>query len=207
MKDYSIIMAIFDFVPVFLFSLGAVVLQRNLYNKMGKCTYAIFAMGTINIIFSGAAKALYKLLYAAGICDFIPLNDMFFPVQSIGFLMAGFGIVRMLSHKRKRTALLSAVPPVFTGTAIFVICMCSGLAMLSASLCILSAKLKKHYLILVFAVSFLCSLAMGYLSTKDFTQASLNWIAQIINTVAQGLFCYGSLALRKYGLAQLKLHR
>lgn len=46
---------------------------------------------------------------------------------------------------------------------------------------------------------------MGYLSSQDFAQASMNWIAQFVNIVGQGTFLAGAALLHKNGLAQLKL--
>jgi hypothetical protein len=205
MKNYSIPMGIIDFIPVIFFTIAAIILQRELYNKMSKGAFALFAVGTIDIICAGIAKALYKLLYAAGICDFKVLSDIFFPVQSIGFLLAGIGILAMLIHRQGKNAALCVVPPVFTGTAIFVSCMCIGLAMIYIALCIISVKLKKPLLIIVFVLSFLCSLTMGYLSSKDFAQSYMNWLAQVINIAGQGLFFYGVIVLHKAGLAELVL--
>ncbi|SFP79339.1 hypothetical protein SAMN04487928_10866 [Butyrivibrio proteoclasticus] len=54
-------------------------------------------------------------------------------------------------------------------------------------------------------ISFLCSLAMGYLSSKDFTQSYMNWIAQMINIVGQGLLFYGVIVMNKAGIADLVL--
>ena len=100
MKDFSVSMAIVDYIPVILFATAAVLLMRDLYNKMSKGAFALFAAGVIDIVCAGALKATYKLLYASGVCDFEPLNEMFFPVQSIGFLLAGIGIIAMLCHKQ-----------------------------------------------------------------------------------------------------------
>lgn len=205
MKNFSIPMGIIDFIPVIFFTIAAIILQRELYNKMSKGAFALFAVGTIDIICAGIAKALYKLLYAAGICDFKVLSDIFFPVQSIGFLLAGIGILAMLIHRQGKNAALCVVPPVFTGTVIFVSCMCIGLAMIYIALCIISVKLKKPLLIIVFVLSFLCSLTMGYLSSKDFAQSYMNWFAQVINIAGQGLFFYGVIVLHKAGLAGLVL--
>ncbi len=205
MKNFTVPMALVDFVPVILFAIAAILLQRDLYNKMSKGAFALFATGTIDIICAGCAKAVYKLLYAAGICDLEPLNAMFFPVQSIGFLLAGIGIVAMLFHKQSENTLLAVAPPVFSGTAIFVTFMCLGLGMIYLVLCVLAVKLKKPLLIAVFVVSFFCSLCMGYLSSKDFTQSYMNWIAQCINVFGQGLLLCGAIALRKAGLMEMHL--
>ena len=105
MKDFSISMALVDYVPVICFAVAAVILMRDLYNKMSKGAFALFAAGTIDITCAGALKATYKLLYAAGICDFEALNAMFFPVQSIGFLLAGIGMLAMLCHKQTKNSI------------------------------------------------------------------------------------------------------
>ena len=117
MKDFSVARALVDCIPVILFCAGAVLLQRDLYNKMSKGAFALFSAGTINIIMAGALKAVYKLLYAVGVCDFEPLNAMFFPVQSIGFLLAGIGIIAMICFKQGNGVVaLSAAPLLYKGT-------------------------------------------------------------------------------------------
>ncbi len=202
--DFTIGMALVDYIPVICFAIGAVILMRDLYNKMSKGAFALFAAGTINITIAGALKATWKLLYAAGICNFEALNNMFFPTQSIGFLLAGVGILAMLVYNQKETKLRS-VPPVFSGTFVFVGLMVAGLGVMDTVLCIVSAKLKKPWLIALFVLSFVCSLCMGYLSSKDFTEAAMNWIAEGVNVVGQGSFLAGAYLLHKNGLAELEL--
>jgi hypothetical protein len=206
MKEFTVAMALTDYIPVILFAVAALLLQRDLYNKMSKGAFALFAAGTINILFAGALKATYKLLYAAGICDFEALNNLFFPTQSIGFLLAGLSIVAMLTHRQSRRSTLAAVaPPVFSGTFVFVGLMIVGLGMMDIGLCILSGKLKKPALIVLFLFSFVCSLGMGYLSSRDFAQASMNWIAEGVNIVGQGTLLIGVLLLHKANLPELSL--
>ncbi len=205
MNDFSVSMALVDYIPVILFTIGSIILMRDLYNKMSKGAFALFSAGVIDVTLSGALKATWKLLYAAGVCDFERLNNMFFPVQSIGFLLAGLGILAMLTHKQSKAAALAVVPPVYSGTFVFIILMISGLGMMQASLCVLAKKLKKNSLIVIFIISFICSLGMGYLSTKDFAQASMNWIAEGVNLVGQLTSLIGITSLHKSGLADLKL--
>lgn len=203
MKDFSVPMALVDFIPVILFTVSAVMLQRDLYNKMSKGAFALFAAGTINVICSGALKALYKLLYGAGICDFERLNAMFFPVQSIGFLLAGLGIVAMLCHRQGRTAAYSvAVPAVYSGTFLFVGLMVAGLGCMMAGLSVIALRMKKKGVVALFALAFVCSLCMGYLSTKDFAQAAMNWLAEGINVAGQLALFLGVLSLHKAGLSK-----
>ena len=205
MKEFSVAMALVDYIPVILFAAAAVILMKDLYWKMSKGAFALFSAGCINIICAGALKATYKLLYASAVCDFEPLNSMFFPVQSIGFLLAGIGILSMICSKSKKNSMLAVAPPLFTGTFVFVALMVAGLGILDAVLCILSVKLKKPTAIILFVLSFVCSLGMGYLSSQDFAQASMNWIAEGVNVVGQGALLAGVLVLHKNGLEKLNL--
>ena len=90
---------------------------------------------------------------------------------------------------------------------IMILLMVSGLAFLDAGLCIVSKKLKKPVAIVCFVVSFVCCLGMGYLSSKDFEKASMNWIAEGVNFCGQGLFLLGTWMLHKAGLNSLELKK
>ncbi|MBR5601343.1 MAG: hypothetical protein IKW24_01810, partial [Clostridia bacterium] len=61
------------------------------------------------------------------------------------------------------------------------------------------------WLIAVFALSFICSLCMGYLSSQNFSEASMNWIAEGVNILGQGMLLLGAILLHKSGLAECKL--
>lgn len=205
MNDFSVSMALVDYIPVIFFAIASVILLRDLYNKMSKGAFALFSAGVIDVTIAGALKATWKLLYAMGACNFEALDHMFFPVQSIGFLLAGVGILAMLAHKQSEGTLMAVAPPVFSGTFVFVSLMVAGLGIMDVVLCILSAKLKKLWLIAIFALSFVCSLCMGYLSSQNFAEASMNWIAEGVNIVGQGTLLVGTVLLHKNGLADHKL--
>ena len=206
MNDFSVPMALVDYIPVILFAIASVILLRDLYNKMSKGAFALFSAGVIDVTIAGALKATWKLLYAAGVCNFEALDHMFFPVQSIGFLLAGVGVLAMLVHNQREAALMAAAPLVFTGTFVFVGLMVAGLGIMDVVLCILAAKLKKPWIIAIFAVSFICSLGMGYLSSQDFAEAAMNWIAEGVNVIGQGTLLVGAIILHKSGLSDLELH-
>jgi hypothetical protein len=196
-------MGLTDYVPVALFAVSMVLMQRDLYNKMPKYAFACFAAGTINIFIAGFMKATWKLLYAAGLCDFHVLNTMFMPAQSLGFLLAGLGIILMFTP-RKKTA-LSVAPPIFTGTLLFIPMMVLGLAAICSCLSILAAKLKKKTLIVVFVLCFVCYMGMGYLASRDSSSAAMNWIEQGVNTVGQLLLLIGVSGLHRAGLRDYAL--
>ena len=203
MYNFTIPMALMDFVPVLCFGYAAALLQRDLYDKMGKSHFALFAAGTINIFAAGFLKALWKLLYAANICDFAALNTMFLPVQSIGFLLAGMGIVGMMTSRKK--AMLAVAPPLFSGSVIFILMMVLGLGSICTCLGILAVKMKKKGAMVLFILAFLCSMGMGAMSGQDSTQAWVNWAEQTINCVGQGLLMLGVITLDKAGLKEFSL--
>lgn len=201
-KEFSVPMALVDFIPVFFFGIASILLIKYFTKEMNKTQYALFSCGTINVFVAGFLKATYKLLYAANVCDFEALNKMFFPVQSIGFLLAGIGMISYIL-KNKIIYMLS-VPPVFSGTFVFVGFMCGGLLLLDVALCIIAKRMKKTWLIVIFIISFICSLGMGYLSSKNFTEAAMNWIAEGVNIVGQGALLAGVLLLKKEKTSQVE---
>ena len=195
--------ALLDFIPVLLFGAAAALLQHDLYGRMTRGAYALFAAGTIDATLAGLLKALHKLLYAMGVCDFQPLKQMFFPVQAIGFLLAGCGALYIGARKPKGgKALAVAAPPVYSGSFIFVGIMLAGLGMLYAGLGRVAAKLKKPAVVALLAVSFVFSLGMGYLASRDFTQPVMNWVAELVNVVAQGSLFAAALILHRSGLGE-----
>ena len=203
MYNFTIPMALMDFVPVLFFGAAALLLQKDLYNKMSKTAFSLFATGTVNIFAGGFLKALWKLLYAAGICDFAALNTMFLPVQSIGFLLAGLGIVLMVTTRKKVMAAMA--PPLFSGSVIFIMMMTLGLGAVCTVLSILAAKIKKHGAIALFVLAFLCSMGMGALAGQDMTLPWVNWTEQAINCVSQGLLLWGVVILHRNGLNDITL--
>ena len=195
--DFTIEMALVDYIPVAFFAIAAVILMGDLRNKMSALNFLVFSLGVSGVAIAGACKATWKLIYAASNVDIAFLNKMFFPTQSVGFLLAGIGILAMLIAKKNRVYGVN--------TFVFIGMMVAGLGILDAGLCVLAAKLKKGGAVAIFVLSFICSLCMGYLSSQDFAEAIWNWIAEGINVVGQGTLLLGVVMLHKNGLKELKL--
>lgn len=201
--EFSVPMALADFIPVFLFGAAAVLMQRDLYSKMPKYAFACLAAGSVDAFLAGFLKALWKLLYALGVCDFHVLNTMFLPTQSLGLLLTGLGLVLLLTQRKK--AALAVAPPLFTGTFVFVGLMVLGLGAICASLGVLAVKMKKKGLISVFILCFFCYMGMGYLASRESSSAAMNWIEQGVNSLGQLLLFSGVLSLHRAGLRDKQL--
>ena len=138
----NILMAIVDYIPVGMFLVASIILQKSLYNKMSKGTFALFSSGTIFVFVAGFLKATHKLLYYASVCDFTPLKESFFPMQTIGFVLAAIGMVMMFVSKSGEHIEFAFVLPVlafiapapYKGTMIFVVLMVLGVLVLDGSL-------------------------------------------------------------------------
>lgn len=194
MKEFTIPMALVDYIPVILFLLGTNLFAKDFKHAMSKLTYCLFRIGTLMVFIAGAIKATYKLTYALGLGDFIWMSNQFFSNQAFGFLLAGIGLtVAAVKYKKNRAY---ALIPTMGLVGIMII----GLGAMDASLAYISSKMKKPSALICFIVSFFLSLAMGYLSTKNFDSAAMNWIAQFVNICGQLLLFVGCKILHKAGL-------
>ena len=199
MYQFTVPMALADFVPEAFFAVTAVLLLKDLYKKVSAAAFVLLAAGLVNVFAAGFCKALWKLLYAAGVCDFTVLEKMFLPVNSIGLLLAGAAMPAALSRK-KGECLLSAAPAAFMGSLPFIAMMVLGMGSLCAGLSVLSARMKKGRLAIWFILAFVLSMAMGYLSGQDPTLARVNWAEQAVNSLSQLCLMLGTVKLHKAGL-------
>ncbi len=208
MNGITVTMAIVDFIPVVLFFIAAVLLQRDLYNKMVKGAFALMAAGSIMVLISGIYKAAWKILYALGICDFQALDTAFFPMQAPGFLLVFLGLMYLLRKKKDsggfKAASVAAIP-VYSSSLMFVVMQVIGCGGMQWVLFTLAGKLKKTSARILFAIAFIAMLGMGYLSAKFDDSSSMHWIAQAVNIVSQGALLGGVLILHKGGLGNPEL--
>lgn len=202
----SVPMAIVDFIPVILFLMASMTLLHDLYHMMSKGAFALLAAGLLCVFTAGFYKALWKLLFALGICDFTALNAAFFPMQSTGFMLGGTGMMALLFFRQKKSAAYTiAAPALFRGTMLFVAFTVLGTAAIWGGMSSIASRMKKKNIMIVFVISFVCMLAMGYLSSKDFSSPTMNWIAEGVNIAGMGLFLYGVRSLHSNGLETFEL--
>ncbi|MCQ2428389.1 MAG: hypothetical protein MJ137_08360 [Clostridia bacterium] len=198
MYDFSVTMALVDFIPVILFAVSAVLMMRDFYYQLPKYGFALLAAGTVDVFSAGFLKAVWKLLYAAGICNFEALNKLFLPTQSIGFLLAGIAMIILVSGKNgKKTTLMAVAPPLFEGTMVFISMMVLGLGSICTCLSVYAAKKKKAIAVPLFVLAFFGSMAMGYTARLDSTAAWVNWTEQGINCFSQLCLMTGMIIIRK----------
>ena len=202
MYNFTVPMALMDFVPVAFFAVTALLLLQDLYSKMTKTAYTLLAAGCFNVFTAGSFKALWKLLYAANLCDFKALEEMFLPVNSLGLLLLGAALILMLVRPR---GALAVAPVPFVSSMPFIAMMVVGLGGLCAGLCVMAAKMKRGWVMALFILSFLCAMGMGFMSSQESTQAWVNWAEQGINCISQLCLMAGTLLLHRAGLKEFKI--
>ena len=193
MKQFSVPMALVDYIPVVLFCLSFLTVFKDLKDKISTVVKAMIAAGGVLVIAAGGLKATYKLLYALNVGDFEWMSNQFFSNQAIGFLLLGIGLVLTVKPMSKH---LNAIFP----TMVLVFIMVIGLGAMDAVLAYYATKMKKRGALVCFIVSFFMTMMMGYLSSKDFAQASMNWIAQGVNCAGMLLLYAWTRVIHKAGL-------
>ncbi|MBO4538179.1 MAG: hypothetical protein J5694_04850 [Erysipelotrichaceae bacterium] len=188
--NISLIMALVDFLPVIIFFISAVILQRDLYDAMSKGRFALLAAGSIMVLIGGIYKATWKILYALGICDFVALDGAMFPMQAPGFLLV---FLSLLGSKWRTSGIFAVVP--YTSNLVFIIGQVVGLGGTQLILFIKSLKMHKKNAAVMFVISFVTMLAMGYLGAKFDDTSTMHWLAQATNIVSQFSFLLGVLII------------
>lgn len=193
----TVAMALVDCVPVVLFLVAAVILQRDLYDQLPKGAYSLVAAGSIMAFLGGFMKALWKILYATGVCDYVLLDHALFTLQGPGFLLFFLGLTGLFWKGEKNAASALTGAPVATTTSIpFIVMQVVGLGGAQVLLAVAGARRGARLAPVAFAFAFVFMLGMGYLGAKFDDSSSMHWVAQLTNTLSMACFLWGALMLR-----------
>lgn len=192
----TVAMALVDCVPVVLFMAAAVILQRDLYDQLPKGAYSLVAAGSIMAFLGGFMKALWKILYATGVCDYVLLDHALFTLQGPGFLLFFLGLTGLFwkGEKNAASALVGA-PVVTTTSAPFIVMQVVGLGGAQVLLAVAGVRRGARLVPVAFAFAFVFMLGMGYLGAKFDDSSSMHWVAQLTNTLSMACFLWGTLML------------
>lgn len=186
-------MALMDFLPVLLFGAAWVILYRDLRNKLDLCSGILLPLGAALVFAAGFFKAVWKLQTALGASPVELFNRAFFPGQSIGFVLLGIGMLAFMYGRSKST--------VHSLTMVFVMGSALGSLGMLSGLVYVARRMRVKAAIPLFILTFVLLMMMGYLSSHDFAQASLHWVAQSVNLAGEALLFVGALLLHRAGLA------
>lgn len=204
MEGITVFMALVDFIPVLFFFAAAVLLLKDLYNKMVKGAYALLAAGSIMVLIGGIYKVLWKTLVALAVCDYPMLDTSMFALQGPGFLLVFAALAGMFTkYNKNHVTLRSAALPVIVSNMPFIILQIIGCTGVQGSLIAVSVKMKKKLPIVCFILAFIFMMGMGYLGAKFDDSSSMHWVAQCTNIISQGSLFAGVYLLHKAGLGKV----
>lgn len=202
----QVLQGLYDLIPLILFLIGIIILQKTLYNKMVKGCYALFAGGTIMVFAAGFFKALHKVLLGCGI-EYAILSEQFTTTQSVGFFLTFLGIAGMFTFHNKNYTKVSCstlgllivlATTEFTSKMPFIVLMMIGAAGFLGTLVYISIRMKSIPAAILNIIALLAMFGMGYLSTKSTFEKA--WIQISVNIIYQGCFLISTIILKKKGL-------
>ncbi len=192
--EYSLSLALFDFVPIIAFLAGSYFLVRIAIQHRGTACGRMMMAGTGLIFTGGFLKASWKLLYVIGVGDYQLMSQAQFVLLSIGF--AGMLVsLSYLARNLVKGEVLGSVAMISTWKIPFLTVM---------TLCSLGAHGILSYLSFrkraplaggLFILAILCMLGMsGMASSLEQTVAN-QWLEEGINSIGQISFAFGSFLL------------
>lgn len=201
MAEITVLMAIMDFIPVLLFFIAAIILQKDLYNKLSKAGFAMLAAGSIMVFTGGFYKAFWKLLYGAGIADVPAMNNALFPLQAPGFILMFIALVTLFTKSRASAGVASAsAVPVFASNLPFLVLQVIGSSGVIWSVFAIAARMRQRLAMVLLVLGWVAMLGMGYLGSAGGT--GIDWIEQTVNLFSQAFFLTAVWLLSRAGLGK-----
>jgi hypothetical protein len=107
--EYSITMALEDFIPVAFSAFGFFLIARALARQQAAVGSLAFTGATL-IVLGGFLKALFKLIAASAGAQITWLSDSLFPLMSAGFVLMAWALWRGLQARPLSAAQVWATP-------------------------------------------------------------------------------------------------
>ncbi|WP_299029733.1 hypothetical protein [uncultured Thermanaerothrix sp.] len=193
METYPLGLALFDFVPVTIFLVGAYFLVRLAMHCRSRPTGRMAMAGALLIFLGGFLKALWKLLYTINIGNYRWMSELQFSLVAPGFLalLVTAIYIALSQHKAPRLAPVLAL----AGWKIPLLILMTLSAVAAHGILAFLAFRRERFIAAVgFITAFICTLGMGGLASGEQTVAR-QWLAESVNTMGQSGFALGCYLL------------
>lgn len=214
MEDYSLALALFDYLPVVLSLIGLLAVVRLLAPALPFARPALLA-GLGLVVVGGASKATWKLTWVLAGADLALLDNALFVCIAPG--MALLACHALATDRRWRgsfapqhplrnsllaiAAVLGAaglVAASFDSRAWFFVLLAGaslGNLVLTAVLIRCSWRWRQRFTAVLFLASLLITLSLGGLARFSAGSAPLQWLAEILNVFSTGGFAWAAWRL------------
>jgi len=195
-EAYPLALALYDFIPVAFFLIGAIFLVRTSTRICGLRCSRLAIVGSLLIFLGGFLKAIWKLLFTIGVGDYLLLSESQFPLVAPGFLVVLIAVIMMARSDREARTTNAAMLLITTWKIPFLIVMTLTSMGVQGILTYVSFQRKAKLAAAGFIVAFLGLVGMGALASGEQTLAR-QWIEQSVNSVGQLGFMVGSILLHQ----------
>ena len=193
-ETYPLALALYDFVPVVFFLIGAIYLVRTVMRLCGLHCGRLTIVGSLLIFLGGLLKAIWKLLFTIGVGDYQWLSESQFPLLAPGFLVLLIAVIIMARSERAKEKRKGALLAIVAWKIPLLIVMTLASMGVQGILTNVSFQRKAKLAAAGFIVAFLGLVGMGALASGEQTLAR-QWIEQSVNSVGQLGFMVGSILL------------
>ena len=218
MADYSLGLALFDFLPVFVSAFGLYLLA-DLLSKALPDARPLLLAGFALVIAGGLSKASWKLIWVLGQVNIAVLDALLFICMAPGMILLALHAAAAGSRWRGGAAAvhpgrnsLLLIVPVLAGAAylamsqpqgrawFFLLLSATALANIGMSLVLirLSWGWRERLTAAIFLASILLTLSLSGLARIANESAPLQWLAEVINLFATGSFAWAVWRLRPF---------
>ncbi len=212
MYQYSVSLAVFDYVPIALSAAGLAFIIATITHWSAQWR-SIAALGAGLVISGGLLKASWKLLVASQQLDISWMNSALFFCLAPGMLILAsslWGASRGWPLTTQRPLII--IVSILIGVAFAVAArwpeqrysMFYLLTLTTAGNLALVTQLIQHSLrhqqrlaALLFTCNFMAAFILVGLARIPDQSESLQWIEEIVNTLSQGAFAYAAFALHR----------
>ncbi len=216
MQDYSLGLALFDYLPVLLSALGLYLLAGLLARAL-PTSHTVLLLGVALVIAGGLSKATWKLIWVLAQENLVVLDALLFVCMAPGMVLLALHTAAASARWRGseaaahpgRNSLAVGLP--LLGAALvlaiaqpdgrawfFLLLSASALANIAMSglLIRLSWGWGQRLTAGVFLLSILLTLSLSWLARSSAGSAPLQWLAESLNLFATGSFALAVWLLR-----------
>lgn len=194
-ETYPLALAIFDFVPVIFFLIGAIYLIRIASRMCGMRCRRLAIVGSLLIFIGGFLKAMWKLLVTTGVGDFQLMSEIQFALVAPGFVLLLIVVIWIARSEGKQAKGKDIFIPAIAAWKIPLLIVMTLASMgVMGILTYISFRQEAKLAAAGFIVAFLCLVGMGSMASGEQTFAR-QWIEQSINSLGQLGFMIGTIFL------------
>lgn len=218
MEDYSLGLALFDYLPVALSVLGLYWLAEAMGDALPDSRRVLLAAVCL-VAAGGLSKASWKLLWVTAAVDHALLNNLLFILMAPGFVLLA---CHCAQARRAWSGRSAGVPPLPISITLIIVLLAASLALaqlkpdskawfflllavasisnitISCWMINLSWRWNQRTTAALFLLSITLILSLSGLARISAGNAALQWLAEVLNGLAHGSFALAVFRLRPF---------